>query len=58
MPSYRLYFLNEQGRILRADNIIADHDDAARRTARLLDHSFEIEIWEQSRKVDSVRTEK
>ena len=58
MISYRLYFLNEQGRIIRADNISAEHDAGAREAAIQLDHAFEVEIWEKSRKVGTVRTRK
>jgi hypothetical protein len=52
---YRLYFLDGGGGIIRAENIEAPDDDAARKAAILLDHSFAIEIWQQARKVDIVK---
>jgi len=54
MPDYRLYFLNEFGKILRAEVATADTDEEACTAALALDHADAIEIWELRRMVAKV----
>jgi hypothetical protein len=46
---YRLYFQNAAGHFMRAKDVEADDDTAARDAARQLDHAHWIEIWTGTR---------
>jgi hypothetical protein len=50
-PEYRLYCLNEEGKIARADWIDAQDDDEAIAIARSMEKSVECEIWKGDRLV-------
>lgn len=55
MPEYRLYFLNDGDRIIRAQDLDCADDDAAIAAALALDHAAVIEIWNRRRLVSRVR---
>ena len=56
MRSYRVYWLNQQRRIMRGDWIEAlDDADAHRKATHLCDEdTAHVEIWEQARPVDEI----
>lgn len=49
LPNYRIYFLNGQGRIVRALDIDCADDDEARLKARELAVAEPVELWERTR---------
>ncbi|MDO9486749.1 MAG: hypothetical protein Q7J32_00105 [Sphingomonadaceae bacterium] len=55
MPEYRLYFLNEGDRIIRAEDLDCADDDAAVAAALALDHAAVVEIWNRQRLVTRVK---
>jgi hypothetical protein len=52
---YRLYFRNAAGHFMRAIDVEAVDDAAARTAARQLDHAHRIEIWTGTRMVGIVQ---
>lgn len=55
MRNYRLYRLDGAGKILNAEWIEADGDEAALRDARTRAQSDSFELWEQNRLVERHR---
>ena len=55
MPSYRLYFHNEDGYFARAENIDVSDDEVALSEARALNHRHCVEVWCEDRKVGMVQ---
>ena len=51
VASYRAYFLNSGGHIVRAVELACDTDDAAAEAARRLLNGQPIELWERARMV-------
>ena len=49
MGHYRIYFLDERGRIARAEDIDGADDAAASAQARSRRHPHYIEVWQSSR---------
>lgn len=49
MASYRVYFLNGQGRIMRAVDLACDTDDEAVAQARDLASGQAVELWDRAR---------
>ncbi|MDB5704412.1 MAG: hypothetical protein JWN66_1528 [Sphingomonas bacterium] len=54
MPYYRLYSQNERGSFFRVMEIVVETDAAALASARDLEHSHPVEVWQQGRKVGVV----
>jgi len=56
MQTYRVYWLDQQGRIRRGDWLEAmDDDDAHRRASHLCDdHTDSIQVWQATRPVDEI----
>jgi hypothetical protein len=54
MPSYRFYFMTENDRIARGQNVECADDEEALRRARTLNHANAVEVWEGSRTVGRV----
>ena len=56
MKSYRVYWLNRHGHILRGDWLDAHNDEDARRRASHLcdEETATVEVWEQSRPVEEI----
>ena len=54
MADYRLYFLNANNRIVRAEDLDCADDAAAVAAAQALDHAASIEIWNRRRLVGRV----
>lgn len=55
MPSYRLYRLDDAGKIVRADWLEADADEAALRQARDRMDGTPFELWDRNRLISSSR---
>ena len=51
MPSYRAYFLNTGGHIVRAVELACDTDEDASQEALQLLNGQAIELWERARMV-------
>lgn len=49
VASYRVYFLNGQGRIMRAIDLACDNDEQAVAEARRLSSGQAVELWERAR---------
>jgi len=49
MGHYRIYFLDERGRIVRAEDIDCADDADASAQARARRHPHPIEIWQRNR---------
>jgi hypothetical protein len=49
MGHYRIYFLDERGRIARAEDIDSVDDAAALAKARERHHPHHIEVWQSNR---------
>jgi len=49
MDHYRIYFLDERGRIARAEDIDSMDDAAAEAQARERHHPHHVEVWQSSR---------
>ena len=49
MASYRVYFLNAEGRIMSAVDLSCDSDDHAAAEARRLADGRPVELWERAR---------
>jgi hypothetical protein len=54
---YRLYFHDDKGRFMRAEDVDVADDNAALAAARVLDHAHCIEVWSRARKVGIVKPE-
>jgi hypothetical protein len=54
MPSYRLYFLDGQGKITAAEWIEAEDDAAALAAARALDKPSACELWLRDRMIERI----
>lgn len=52
--SYRIYLLDEAGRISRARDVDCEDDAAAIATARLIASTQGVEIWQRTRLVASL----
>jgi hypothetical protein len=57
MPDYRLYHLDSQGRIAKAEDFEADDDEAARLVAGILSPRQEWELWCEARIVERASVE-
>ena len=57
MPSYRIYWLDENDRISKADVLIADNDRMVREGVRKhVGDAAAIEVWEGSRRIVHIST--
>jgi hypothetical protein len=56
MAYYRLYFLNQDGRIMRVNEVEVADDGAAVAAAVALDHAYGIAIWQEARYVGELDT--
>ncbi|MDO6414170.1 hypothetical protein Q4F19_07235 [Sphingomonas sp. BIUV-7] len=54
MHHFRLYFLDPDGRILRAENYSGDNDASAVAEAIRQDHPGYVEIWQGTRRAASI----
>ena len=54
MPSYRLYCLDEAGKIVKAEWLDNDSDSDALEEARQRQHPVPCELWERQRLVGTV----
>ena len=52
MPAYRLYFLGDDGHIVRAVELDCGHDDQAIVQAKRHADGRPLELWERARKVE------
>ena len=55
--SYRAYFFDPKQRILTADWIKADSDDAALAAAQSFNHAAKCEVWDGERLVAAIEAE-
>ena len=51
LTSYRVYFLNDHGRIVRALDLACDTDEEARAKAQALADSQTVELWDRARQL-------
>lgn len=51
MRDYRLYFLDDQGRVEKAHEFFAESDDEAIKTAEAWREGRTMELWNHARKV-------
>lgn len=51
MANYRVYFLNGQGRIVRAVDLPCESDEEARSKAQALAENQVVELWERARQL-------
>ena len=52
MPTYRIYWLDNDDRIIAADNLIADADEQARAAAEArLGRAPAVEVWRGVRRI-------
>jgi hypothetical protein len=52
MTHYRAYVLGRDGHFIKAVDIVCDDDEAARKQAQRLVGDFDVELWQQARRVD------
>ena len=55
MQSYRVYWLDREGRIRRGDWLEAEDDDAHNKASYLCDDRTDsIQVWQAARRVDEI----
>jgi hypothetical protein len=52
MTHYRAYFLGPDGHFVKAEDIVCDDDEAARKQAQRMADGFDVELWQQDRRIE------
>jgi hypothetical protein len=52
MTHYRAYFLGRDGHFIKAVDLICDDDEAARKQAQQIIGGFDVELWQQDRRIE------
>lgn len=52
MAHYRAYVLGRDGHFIKAVDLICDDDEAARKQAQQIVASFDVELWQQDRRIE------
>jgi hypothetical protein len=52
MTHYRAYFIGRDGHFMKAVDIVCDNDEAAKEQARRMADDFDVELWQQHRRIE------
>jgi hypothetical protein len=52
MAHYRAYFVGRDGHFMKAVDLVCDDDEAARTEAQKMVDGFDVELWQQNRRIE------
>jgi hypothetical protein len=55
MANYRAYVLDKEGHFLRAVELVCSNDDIAKEQAKQLVDGYDVELWQQERRIAKFR---